>query len=74
MLLTIILERKSKKIRKEIINHLKGSNYFNIGNRSEAIKEAISRAEPNEIILIAGKDMKITKIMGIKLFLFQIEK
>ena len=44
-----------KKIRKEIINHLKGSNYFNIGNRSEAIKEAISRAEPNEIILIAGK-------------------
>ena len=44
-----------KKIRKEIINHLKGSNYFNIGNRSEAIKEAVSRAEPNEIILIAGK-------------------
>ena len=44
-----------KKIRKEIINHLKGSNYFNIGNRSEAIKEAISSAEPNEIILIAGK-------------------
>ena len=44
-----------RKIRKEIIKYLKGSNYFNIGNRSEAIKEAISRAEPNEIILIAGK-------------------
>ncbi len=44
-----------KKIRKEIINHLKGSNYFNIGNRSKAIKEAISKAEPNETILIAGK-------------------
>ncbi len=44
-----------KKIRKEIINYLKGSNYFNIGNRSKAIKEAISKAEPNEIILIAGK-------------------
>ena len=44
-----------KKIRKEIINHLKGSTYFNIGNRSKAIKEAISKAEPNEIILVAGK-------------------
>ena len=44
-----------KKIRKEIINHLKGSNYFNIGNRSKAIKEAVLKAEPNEIILIAGK-------------------
>ncbi len=44
-----------KKIRKEIIKHLKGSNYFNIGNRSKAIKEAILNAEPNETILIAGK-------------------
>ncbi len=44
-----------KKIRKEIISYLKGSNYFNIGNRSKAIKEAISKAEPNETILIAGK-------------------
>ena len=30
-----------EKIRKEIIKHLKGSNYFDIGNRSKAIKEAI---------------------------------
>jgi len=44
-----------KRIRKEIIKHLKGSNYFNIGNRSKAIKEAILNAEPNETILIAGK-------------------
>jgi len=44
-----------KKIRKEITKHLKGSNYFNIGNRSKAIKEAILNAEPNETILIAGK-------------------
>ncbi len=44
-----------KKIRKEIIRHLKGSNYFNIGNRSKAIKEAILNAEFNETILIAGK-------------------
>ena len=44
-----------RKIRKEIIKHLKGSNYFNIGNRSKAIKEAILNAEPNETILVAGK-------------------
>ena len=44
-----------KKIRKEIISHLKGSNYFNIGNRSKAIKKALLNAEPNEIILVAGK-------------------
>tara|TARA_A100000164_G_scaffold381991_1_gene437092 strand:+ start:22 stop:2787 length:2766 start_codon:yes stop_codon:yes gene_type:complete len=44
-----------KKIRREIIKHLKGSNFFNIGNRSQAIKEAILNAEPNEIILVAGK-------------------
>ena len=36
-----------RKIRKEIIKHLKGSNYFNIGNRSKAIKEAILNAEPH---------------------------
>ena len=44
-----------RKIRKEIIKHLKGSNYFNIGNRSKAIKEAILNAEPHETVLVAGK-------------------
>ena len=44
-----------KKIRKEIVKHLKGSNYFNIGNRSKAIKASILNAKPNETILIAGK-------------------
>ena len=44
-----------KKIRKEIIKYLKGSNYFNIGSREKAIKEALLNAEPNETILIAGK-------------------
>ncbi len=43
------------KIRREIIRHLKGTNYFDIGNRSEAIKKAILNAEPNDIILVAGK-------------------
>ncbi len=44
-----------RKIRKEIIKHLKGRNYFNIGNRSKAIKEAILNAEPDETVLVAGK-------------------
>ena len=43
------------KIRKEIVKHLKGKKYFNIGDRSKAIKKAITDAEPNEIVLIAGK-------------------
>ncbi len=43
------------KIRKQITNHLKGANYFNIADRSLAIKKAIFNSEPNEIILIAGK-------------------
>ena len=42
-------------IRKEIIRNLKGSIYYNIGNRAKAIRKAILNAEPNEIILIAGK-------------------
>ena len=53
-----------RKIRKEIIKYLKGSNYFNIGNRSKAIKESIQNAEPNEIVLVAGKgheNYQITK-------------
>ncbi len=44
-----------KKIRHTIIKHLKGSNYFEIGNRSAAIKEAILKSEPNETIIIMGK-------------------
>jgi MurE/MurF fusion protein len=44
-----------KKIRKEIIDGLKGRPCFNIGNRLKAIKLAIFKAEANEIILVAGK-------------------
>ena len=43
------------KIRKEIINNISNSNCYNIGNRATAIKFAVKNAEPNEIILIAGK-------------------
>ena len=44
-----------KKIREEIIKNLKNKDYFNIGNRSDAIKKSILNADPNEIVLIAGK-------------------
>ncbi len=79
-----------KKIRREIIKHLNGSNYFNIGNRFKAIKEAITNAEPNEIILIAGKghenhqdygnkiiftsDKKIIKKLNIEKYLLNQKK
>ena len=45
----------AKKIRKEIIEGIRNSNYFNIGSRSNAIKTAVVNSEPGEIILVAGK-------------------
>ena len=55
------------KIRKEIISNLNGSNYFEIGNRSKAIKRAISNAEPNEIVLVAGKGHESSQDYGNKI-------
>ena len=55
------------KIRKQIIRHLKNCNYYNIGSRSKAIKEAIIKAEPNEIILVAGKGHEIYQNYGHKI-------
>ncbi len=46
---------KPSKIRKQIIRNIKNPNCYDIGNRTEAIKNAILRADPNEIILVAGK-------------------
>ncbi len=48
-------KEKPDTIRKEIIKNIKNKNCFNIGNRAKAIKFAILNADPNEIILIAGK-------------------
>ena len=42
-------------IRKTIFKYIKDKDCFNIGNRSKAIHSAIINAEPNDIILIAGK-------------------
>ena len=38
-----------------------------LGNRSDAIKTAIINAEPNEIILIAGKGHEVTQDYGNKI-------
>ena len=53
---------KPEKIRKEIIRHIKNKNVFNISSRDKAIKAAITGAEPNEIILIAGKGHETQQI------------
>ena len=63
MLPTTIQEvRSPKKIRKEIIKNIRFSKYFNIGNRANAIKTAITNAEPNELILVAGKGHEAQQI------------
>ncbi len=55
------------KIRKEIVKNLKGKTFFNIGNRSEAIKKSISNAIPNETVLVAGKGHETHQDYGKKL-------
>ena len=43
------------KIRKELLKHISKNKAFNIGSRKLAIKKALKKAAPNEVILIAGK-------------------
>ena len=43
------------RIRQTILKYIKDRDCFNIGNRSKAIHSAIINAEPNDVILIAGK-------------------
>jgi MurE/MurF fusion protein len=59
-----------KKIRIELVKNILDEKCFNIGNRSEAIKKAISNAEPNEIILIAGKGHEVKQIYKNNVFSF----
>ena len=42
---------------------------FNIGNRTKAIKSAILNAEPNEVIIIAGKGRESEQIYKNKTYL-----
>ena len=44
-----------KKIRNELLKHIKKNKVFNIGNRKLAIKKAIQNTAPNDVVLIAGK-------------------
>ena len=44
-----------KRIRNYLSKYIDKNKLFNIGNRSLAIKKAIKLADPQEIILIAGK-------------------
>ena len=56
------------KIRQTIIKNLKKNNYFEIGNRAKAIKEAITKSEPFETIIIAGKGHENYQDYGNKIF------
>ncbi len=56
-----------KKIREEIVKNLKSRKYFNIGNRFQAIKKAVSNAVPNETILVAGKGHETSQDYGSKI-------
>jgi MurE/MurF fusion protein len=57
-----------KKIRKQIMKNIDFNKCLNIGNRTEAIKKAIINADPNEVILIAGKGHEEKQIYRNKIF------
>ena len=65
---------KPSKIRNEIIKNVKNKNCFNISDRSKAIKTAILNAEPNEIILIAGKGHETKQIFKNKIIFISDKK
>ena len=56
-----------KKIRKQIIKHIKIKNFFEIANREKAIRHSIFNSLPNEIILIAGKGHETEQNYGKKI-------
>ena len=63
-----------KKIREQLIKNIKNKNCFNIKNRFEAIKAAIINADPNEIILVAGKGHETQQIYKNKIITFSDKK
>ena len=56
------------KIRSELVKSISEITCFNIGNRAKAIKKAILNAEPNEVVLIAGKGHEAKQIYKNKFF------
>ena len=65
---------KPSKIRNEIVKYVKNKNCFNISDRSKAVKTAILNAEPNEIILIAGKGHETKQIFKNKIIFISDKK
>jgi len=63
-----------KKIRSQIIKGINLDKCFNIGNRVEAIKEAIKNAGPNEVVLISGKGHEDKQIYKNKIFYISDKK
>ena len=55
-------KEKPERIRSELVRQLNNANHFNIGNRAKAIESAILNADPNDIILIAGKGHETEQI------------
>ena len=51
-----------KKIRDELLKYIFKYKALDIGNRTLAIKKAIQKAEPNEIVLVAGKGHEKTNL------------
>ena len=63
-----------KKIRNEIKKKISINKCFDIGNRTKAIEKAINNAEPNEVILIAGKGHEDKQIYKNKIFYISDKK
>ena len=57
-----------KKIRKELLKYISSEKCFNIANRSSAIKKSIKNAEPQEVILVAGKGHEEVQIYKKKIY------
>ena len=55
-----------KKIRKDIMKSLKGSDVKEIQDRKKAILYALNNSKPQEIILIAGKGHEDYQDLGKK--------
>ena len=63
-----------RKIRNELSKYIDKDKKFNIGNRALAIKEAIKRSEPQEIVLMLEKVMRKSKYIKKKYIIFLIKK
>ncbi len=57
-----------KKIRKDLLKNISSCKTFDIAKRSLAIKKSIQNADPNEIILVAGKGHEENQIYKNKIY------